>query len=269
MVDLTVGIKGAGEMASAIAWRLYQARIHRIFMMEIARPLAVRRMVSFCETIYSGSHTVERVAATHVDRSSAIHPAWEKRLIAVGPDPTWSWIESMRPHVVIDAILAKKNLGTSCSEAPLVIGVGPGFTAPGDVHLVVETQRGHDLGRVITTGAAAKNTGIPGDIGGFALERVLRAPVAGCFETDFDIGDTVRQGDIIGEVDGQDVIAVIGGVLRGLIRSGVHVEKGLKLGDIDPRGNAEYCQTISDKARAISGSILECIMRYYNSPERA
>ncbi|MEA3232754.1 MAG: selenium-dependent molybdenum cofactor biosynthesis protein YqeB, partial [Thermodesulfobacteriota bacterium] len=205
--ELIIGIKGAGEIATAVAWRLYMARIRKIFMMETAQPMAVRRRVSFCEAIYSGSRTVENVTAVQGDDPSAISSAWKNKFIAVGADPEWSLVESMRPDVIIDAILAKKNLGTSLNEAPLVIGLGPGFRANRDTHLVVETRRGHNLGRIIDSGVAEKNTGIPGNIAGFSHERVLRAPADGRFNTSFAITDRVRRNEVIAEVGGKKIIA--------------------------------------------------------------
>jgi len=265
--ELIIGIKGAGEMATAIAWRLYMANIRQIFMMEKAQPMAVRRMVSFCEAIYGEPQTVENVTAVRRDDPSTIPSAWKSGFIVVGVDPEWSLVEPMRPDVLIDAIIAKKNLGTLLKEASLVMALGPGFRANHDAHLVVETRRGHNLGRIIDSGAAEKNTGIPGDIAGFSHERVLWAPADGLFNTSFAITDRVRSNEVIGEVGGKEVIAAINGVIRGLIRSGIKVNKGTKLGDIDPRGKVEYCDIISDKARTVSGSVLEGILRNYNRPE--
>ncbi len=265
--ELIIGIKGAGEMASAVAWRLFMANIRNIFMMEISNPLAVRRLVSFCEAIHDGSQSVEDVTAVLVDTAMEIRSAWADGKIAVVADPRWTAIETIQPDVIVDAILAKKNLGTCLTEAPLVIGLGPGFAAGSDVHLVVETNRGHHLGRIIITGSAEPNTGIPGNIAGFTKERVLRAPAGGRFKTGLSIGDQVTAGDDVGVVEGENVRAAINGVLRGLIRSDTKVKKGLKLGDIDPRGDTNFCATISDKARAISGSVLEAILRVYNRPK--
>lgn len=262
--QLTIGIKGAGEMASAVAWRLHRAGFPKIFMVETDHPLAVRRKVSFCEAVHEGRAVVEGLEAVRVDRIDEIPPAWSKKRIAVLVDPRWTIIHKMGPQVSIDAVLAKKNLGTVITEAPLVIGLGPGFTAQKDVHLVIETNRGHNLGRIITSGEAEKDTGIPGIIGGYTEERVLRAPIAGRFESSSSIGDLVKSGDIIGSVNGEKMTARINGVLRGLIRSGIRVEQGLKIGDIDPRGEQNYCSTISDKARAIAGAVLEGILRVYN-----
>jgi len=261
---LTVVIKGAGEMASAVAWRIYMSNIRQIMMLEANSPLAVRREVSFCEAIHDGRKTVEGVEALRVDNDEEAHRVWTQGKMAVAVDPGWQTLSRLQPNVVIDAILAKKNIGTHIREAPLVIGLGPGFVAGQDVHFVIETNRGHHLGRIIASGAAEPNTGIPGPIGGYTEERVLRAPCSGEFQANCSIGDQVKKGDIVGTVAAQDVSAKIDGVLRGLIRSDSRVNQGLKLGDIDPRGKVDYCHTISDKARAISGSVLEAILRVYN-----
>ncbi len=263
--DLAVGIKGGGEMASAVAWRLHMANIRNIFMMETAHPLAVRRKVSFCEAIYDGKQIVEGVTGTRVGGVKEIETAWSKGEIAVLADPEWKSLGKIRPDVSIDAILAKRNMGTNRSEAPLVIGIGPGFVAGKDAHMVVESNRGHNLGKIIVSGSAEPNTGIPGNIGGFAQERVLRSPGAGEFETIRAIGDIVQSGDLVGAVGGIDIHTKIGGIIRGLIRNRTMVKKNLKLGDIDPRNAPDFCHTISDKARAISGSVLEAILRIYNA----
>lgn len=262
--ELIVVIKGAGEMASAVAWRIYMANIRQILMLESASPQAVRREVSFCEAVHDGRKTVEGVEANRADNDDEARQAWRQGKIAVIADPEWKMLDRLQPNVVIDAILAKKNLGTHMREAPLVIGLGPGFVAGHDVHLVIETNRGHNLGRIMTSGTAEPNTGIPGPIGGYAAERVLRAPCDGEFKAACSIGDLVKKGDKVGTVAVDAVLANIDGVLRGLIRSSSRVHRGLKLGDIDPRGNVDYCHTISDKARAISGSVLEAILRVYN-----
>ncbi len=262
--DLTIVIKGAGEMASAVAWRLYRANLKRILMLETASPLAVRREVSFCEALYDGSQTVEGVAAELISVFEDIHRVWQQGSIAVAADPQWHLIEQVRPNVVVDAILAKENLGTRMTEAESVIGLGPGFSAGGDVHMVIETNRGHDLGRIITAGCAEANTGVPGSIAGFAEKRVLRSPAAGDFTTTRSIGDNVIANETIGTVAGQKIYSKIDGVLRGLIRSEVTVPQGLKIGDVDPRGQRHYCYTISEKARAIGGSVLEAVMRVFN-----
>ena len=262
--ELTIVIKGAGEMASAIAWRLYMANFKKILMLETAQPLAVRRRVSFCEALHDGSQTVEGVKAIMADAIGGIQTAWEQGVIAVVADPEWLLSQQVRPKVAVDAILAKKNLGTRMTDAELVIGLGPGFTAGQDVHMVIETNRGHGLGRILTTGSAQTNTGVPGSIAGYTRKRVLRAPAAGHFQTTRSIGDLVKAEEIIGTVTGKNVTSMIDGVLRGLIRSETEVTRGLKIGDVDPRGQRQHCYTISEKARAIGGSVLEAVLRVYN-----
>jgi len=261
---LTIVIKGAGEMASAVAWRLYMANMQKILMLETDNPLAVRREVSFCEAVHDGHKTVEKIDAVRVQSPSDIYRAWKQGKIAVAADPQWRLMAKIRPDLVVDAILAKRNLGTRMQEAMLVIGLGPGFNAGNDVHLVIETNRGHNLGRIITAGPAESNTGIPGAIGGFAAERVLRAPMDGKFTARRSIGDHVQADEIVGFVQETAVHAKIGGVIRGLIRSETSVTEGLKIGDVDPRGQACNCYTISDKSRAIGGSVLEAVLRVYN-----
>ena len=268
LTEIVIVIKGAGEMASAVAWRLYMANFKKILMLETANPLAVRREVSFCEALHDGSQTVEGVKAIMAGAIKDIHTAWEQGRIAVTADPQWRLLEQVRPKAVVDAILAKKNLGTRMMDAELVIALGPGFNAGNDVHMVIETNRGHDLGRIITAGSAEANTGLPGAIAGFTEERVLWAPVAGHFKTTRSIGDLVIADEIIGTVAGQKVYSRINGVLRGLIRSETTVTRGLKIGDVDPRGQKQYCYTISEKARAIGGSVLEAVLRVFNAANR-
>ena len=262
--DLIVGIKGAGDLATGVAWRLYHANIRKIFMMEIETPLAVRRQVSFCEAVHDGRITVEGVQAVRADHSDGIHAAWDEGNIPVVVDPKWQLLSKMSPHVVVDAILAKRNLGTIRNEAPLVIGLGPGFNAGYDTHAVIETKRGHNLGRVIEEGLPEANTGVPGAIGGYSSERLLRAPCSGIFYTDLSIGTSVEKGQVIGDVDGTPVTARISGMLRGLIRPGTLVSDKLKIGDVDPRNDPSFCPHISEKARAIAGGVLESILNHYN-----
>ena len=259
--QIIVGIKSAGEMASATAWRLHMAGIRHIFMMETRRPAAVRRNVSFSEAIFEGRQTVEGIAADLATDEAGVKNAWRRGRIAVLADPEWNMIRQIRPDVVIDAIIAKKNMGTRLDDARLTIGFGPGFEAGRDVHMVIETARGHDMGRIITSGSASPNTGEPGRIGGYAKRRVLRAPVPGRFETSKKPGEKVKAGQIVGRIGETDIKAEIDGVIRGLVRSQTRAPKNMKLGDIDPRSNASFCDTISDKARAISGSALEAALR--------
>ena len=251
-------------MGSAVAWRLHRAGLRAILMMDVASPLAVRREVSFCEAIYDGRKMVEGVQAAKAGNVKEIRPIWAEGDIAVTSDAQWKSLQRLDPDIVIDAILAKRNLGTRIDEALLVIGLGPGFTAGEDVHFVIETNRGHNLGRIIASGSAEPDTGIPGVIEGVAETRLLLAPADGEFHALRNIGDHVETGDVVGRVGDADVVCRIGGVLRGLIRSRTQVVKGLKVGDIDPRDITAFCYTISDKARAISGSVLEAILRTYN-----
>lgn len=260
MVEQTlVAIKGAGEMATGVAVRLHRAGFRRILMLETESPLAVRRAVSMCEAVHDGRQEVEGVSAVRVDDVDALSTAWLADCVAVAVDPGWTWLRRLSPTVSVDAVLAKRNLGTRIGEARLVIALGPGFVAGEDAHYVVETNRGHDLGRVIVSGSAEPNTGVPGDIGGYTIERVLRAPGAGVVESCRAIGDTVAAGEAVCAVDGVPVPARIAGVVRGCVRPGTWVEKGTKLGDVDPRGRRENCFTVSEKARALGGSVLEAI----------
>lgn len=262
--QLVIAVKGAGEMATGVAWRLFRSGFKKIYMLESPQPLAVRRQVCFSEAVYDGKAVVEGVEAHRVSSSAGIPDVWENGGIPVRVDPEWQSLKQHRPQVVVDAIIAKKNLGTHMDEAGLVIGLGPGFTAGEDVHLAVETNRGHNLGRLITRGCPQADTGIPGAIAGVTRARLLRAPCRGTFISDLGIASPVKEGDTVGFIDGTPVIAGVDGVLRGQIRSGIHVRKGCKIGDIDPRGRAEYCPTISEKARAIGGSVLEAVLRTYN-----
>jgi len=261
--ELKIVIKGAGEMASGVAHRLYMAGMRNILMTEIPEPLSVRRMVSFSEAVFEGNMEVEGVRAECIQHIEGVRSAWEKHNIAILVDPQWQSIGILKPHVVVDAVMAKRNLGTRKDEAPLVIGVGPGFTVHDDVHIVVESNRGHDLGRTIYAGAAEPYTGMPGQTMGYATERVLRAPVAGRVKHVRALGDSVKAGDPILTIDNASFLAPIDGILRGLIRE-ISVAKNEKVGDIDPRGKAEYCRSISEKARAIGGGVLEAIMHVYN-----
>jgi xanthine dehydrogenase accessory factor len=263
MEKLIVLIKGAGEMATGVAHRLFRSGF-RICLTEIAKPVAVRRAVSFCEAVYEEEKEVENVRARRVGGGDEIRRGWSEGWVPVIVDPEAKIRNLLKPQVIVDAILAKENMGTRIGDAPWVIGLGPGFRAGEDVHVIVETNRGHNLGRIIEAGEAEPNTGIPGNIGGYTWERVLRAPAEGVFRARREIGDSVRAGEVVAEVNGNSVNAGISGVLRGILRDGVRVTAQMKAGDIDPRGTRENCFTISDKARAIGGSVLEAILMKYN-----
>jgi xanthine dehydrogenase accessory factor len=261
--ELNIVIKGAGEMASGVAHTLYAAGFRKILMTEIAKPLSVRRTVSFSESVYEGEAGVEGVRGVFVDKMDELPGVWEERMIAVIVDPSGECIEKLKPDILIDAMMLKKQTSLTGEEAPFVIGIGPGFTAPVNVHVVIESNRGHDLGRVIWSGSAEPHTGIPGNTGGFTVERVLRAPKAGMVRHVKHIGEIVKKGDTVLYVEEMPVYASIDGMLRGLIRE-VSVEKNEKMGDIDPRGNITYCYSISDKARAIGNGVLSAIIQRYN-----
>ncbi|MBA4418874.1 MAG: molybdenum hydroxylase [Syntrophus sp. (in: bacteria)] len=259
---IEVVIKGAGEMATGIAHRLFMANIRRIVMTEMPLPVAVRRTVAFCEAVYEGEMEVEGIRAQRVGGLDELRGAWETGNIGVIIDPEWKIVKDLKPSVVIDATMMKRYTGTRKDEAPLVIGVGPGFRAPEDVHAVVESNRGHNLGKVIWNGTAEPRTGIPGSTMGFTTERVLRAPQNGVIKHVRNIGDVVSKGGLVLYMDEIPVYAPMDGILRGLIRE-IAVVINRKIGDIDPRGIKEYCYTITDKARAIGGGVLEAIMHFH------
>lgn len=259
---MLVLIRGAGDLATGIAWRLWQAHFD-IVMTDLPRPTAIRRTVAFSTALENIEMTVEGVTAVACATPNQVLEAMKRRRVAVLPDPDCKLALQLRPDVVVDAILAKRNLGTRIDDAPLVIGVGPGFCAGQDCHYVIETQRGHDLGRVIEEGPAAPNSGIPGNIGGYTSERILRAPAAGVFHPLAAIGDLVQAGQTVAEVNGTPLTAPIAGMVRGMLAEGVEVTPGFKCGDVDPRGEKASYTTISDKARAIGGGVLEAILRRY------
>jgi xanthine dehydrogenase accessory factor len=264
MDELVVLIRGAGEMASGVTHRLHQSHF-KICMIEIPHPLAVRREVTFSEAIYEGEKEVEGVRAKLISKPEEIEWVWKQGHIPILADPDGKKTRNfLKLDILVDAIMAKKNLGTQVNDAPLVIGLGPGFTAGKDVHIVIETNRGHNLGRMILNGTVEPDTGIPGEIGGYTIERLLRTMKKGIFHPQKSIGDRVNKGSVVAVVDDFPVIAKISGVVRGLLREGVEVKKGMKVGDIDPRGKKESCFTISDKARAIGGGVLEAILYRFN-----
>ena len=258
---MMVLVRGGGDIATGVAWRLHQCGF-KVLITEIEKPIAVRRKVSFCEAVYDQVTLVEGVKASLIQGPEDAPKVWSEGDIPILVDPRCESKATIKPDVIVDAILAKKNLGTRKGDAPLVIALGPGFEVGKNADYVVETNRGHNLGRLLTEGAAEPNTGVPGAIQGYAAERVLRAPDEGIWESNMNIGDLVNSGVRVGTVSGAPVKASICGVIRGLIRPGIEVPKGLKIGDIDPRGIPENCSTISEKALAIGGGVLEGILRY-------
>jgi len=266
MRELVV-IKGGGDLASGVAHRLHQAGF-QVIITEIAQPTVIRRAVAFAGAVYDGMITIEGVTARLVADVAAALAATGRGEIAVLTAPRGEVITALRPDIVIDAILAKANLGTTKDQANIVIALGPGFTAGRDVHAVVETRRGHYLGRVIWQGEAAANTGIPGIIKGYGEERVLRAPADGVFQACKAIGDMVTAGETVATVNGVPMKATISGVLRGLLHDGLQVTRGMKVGDVDPRGERDFCFTISDKARAVAGGVLEAVLHLQSKAKK-
>ncbi len=252
-------IKGAGDIASGIAYRLKKCG-YRIIMTETAVPTTVRRTVAFSGAVYEGSCSVEGIRAELCKNIEEIENCIERDVIPVIVDEKAEIIGEVSPDVVVDAILAKKNLGTDRSLAPFVIGVGPGFTAGVDCDCVIETKRGHYLGRVIEKGSAIPNTGVPGEIGGYSIERIIRAEAEGVFVPRKSIGDEVREGDVVAESGGKKIRARMPGLIRGMLQEGVIVTPGMKCGDIDARCEYEYCFEISDKALAVAGGVLEAVV---------
>jgi xanthine dehydrogenase accessory factor len=280
-------IQGGGDLGSGVALRLHRAG-WRVIVAELLQPLVIRRTVAFAAAIYDGSIEVEGTSGQriHFDQIELESEAcWAAERIPVVVDPERGAAARLRPAALIDAIMAKSNTGTHMIDAPIVIALGPGFTAGVDCHAVIETQRGHNLGRVYYQGAAQPNTGIPGTLGGQDAQRAVRAPATGIFYAHHKIGDRLKAGDIIGRVITVDValtdsaagrlasidrdasqplgIAVktkIDGVLRGVIHDGIHVTANVKIADVDPRGEVEYCFTVSDKSWAVGGGALEAVL---------
>ena len=252
-------IKGAGDIASGIALRLRHAKFD-VVMTDLKKPTAIRRTVCFSQAIVNGETAVEDVKAEKADNTDDIQDIINRGNIAVIADSEGECIKKLKPYFLIDAVLAKKNLGTSIEDAPVVIGVGPGFTAGIDCNAVIETQRGHYLGRVILKGSAAENTGVPGNIGGYTTERIIRAVKDGIFSPVCAIGDIVEAGQTVAYVDDEPVKSQIGGVLRGILPKGTPVFKGMKSGDVDPRCKIEHCWCVSDKELAVGGGVLEAML---------
>lgn len=257
-------IKGAGDLATGIAYRLKKSGFD-IVMTEIDKPTTVRRTVAFSQAVFDNEIVIEGIKGVKVNNINEIYKEINQGNIPIIIDEKAEIIKELRPDVVVDAIIAKKNLGINIKDAPIVIGVGPGFEAKVDCHLVVETKRGHYLGKVIEEGSAIPNTGVPGNIGGYTKERIIRASSNGKIKPVVSIGDFVKKGDVVAYVDGVEVLAQIDGIVRGMLQEGIEVFKGMKSGDIDPRCEKDHCFTISDKARSIGGGVLEAIMYMKNN----
>jgi len=249
-------VKGAGDLATGVALRLFRSGF-AVVMTEIASPTVVRRTVALAEAVYEGRTTVEGIEGVRAAGVGEVGRLLGQGAIPVLVDAQAAIRNEIGPVLVVDAIIAKRNLGTHITDAPAVVALGPGFIAGRDAHVVVETKRGHTLGRVITEGEALSDTGVPGEVGGYGEERVLRSSGAGVFRGAHEIGDHVSLGEIVGHVGDSPVRARLDGVLRGLLRSGLEVTPGFKVGDVDPRATREHCFLVSDKALAIAGGVLE------------
>lgn len=260
---MLVVIKGAGDLASGIAHRLKKSGLD-VVMTEISNPTTVRRTVAFSQAIFDTEVLIEGIKGVKVSNTNEVYRVIQEGNIPIIVDEKAEIINALKPQVVVDAIIAKKNIGTSIDDAPIVIGVGPGFEAGVDCNLVVETKRGHYLGKVIESGTAIPNTGVPGNIGGYTKERIIRASNDGIIKPVVSIGDFVNKGQVVAYIDGVEVLAEIDGIVRGMLQNGIKVFKGMKSGDIDPRCERNHCFTISDKARSIGGGVLEAIM-YMNN----
>ncbi|MDD7738598.1 MAG: selenium-dependent molybdenum cofactor biosynthesis protein YqeB [Fusicatenibacter sp.] len=262
-MEQLVVVRGGGDIASGTIYKLYQCGFP-VLILEIPNPSAIRRNVAFSEAVYEGTQTVENITCTLVQNIEEAATLLRKGELPLLVDPAGESIRELKPAVVVDAILAKKNLGTTKAMAPVTVALGPGFLAGEEVDAVIETMRGHSLGRVIYQGYAMKNTGIPGKIAGYDKERVIKSPEEGILRNVAKITDTVKKGEVIAVVEtGKEKVpvrATIDGLLRGLIRDGYPVTRGFKIADIDPRiSEYENCFTISDKARCIAGGVIEAI----------
>lgn len=261
---LVILIKGGGEVASAVAHKLFRAHF-QVCMTEISHPIAVSRGVTFCEAIYDGEKEVEGVTAKLVSSAEDIPLTWAENKLPIIVDPQTSVKNSLHPDVMVDAIMAKRNLGTKINDAPLIIGLGPGFCVGKDVRMVIETNNSENLGKVILSGEAEPDTGMPLSIGGFTKERVLHSSTKGTFHIVKEIGDLVTAGETVALVGNSPVKAKMSGVIRALLRDGVEVDEKTKLGEIDPSGDKQACYTIRPRMRAIAGGVLEAILMHFNT----
>src|SRR5216684_2224576 len=260
---ILVALKGAGDLATGVMHRLSRAGF-AVMATELPQPTVLRRTIAFAEAVMLGQMAVEGLTAVRASSAEEIQEALARGFVPIVVDPDGTMLSQMQPRVLVEATLSKYNSGISPGDAPIVIALGPGYEAGKDVHAVIETNRGHNLGRVYLEGSAEPNTGVPGMIGGYGVERLLRAPRTGMLYGVRQIGDQVQVGETVAVVNSNDgsmpITAAISGILRGLVRDGLHVSAGMKVGDIDPRAVREHCFTISDKSRAVGGGVLEAIM---------
>ena len=259
-LDNLILFRGAGELASGAIRRLILVGFP-VIALEVEKPVCIRRTVSFATAVYDSETVVEGVIGRLIEVSDGALNSAKEGIAAIIIDPDGDSIDKLTPTVLVDARMLKKNSDITRESAPVVIALGPGYSASEDVHFVVETSRGHNLGRVISEGMALPDTGIPGKLSGETARRVLRAPVDGKFNSVVKLGEIVSGGEVVGEVSGTEIKTEISGLLRGLIHDGVRVSKGMKIGDVDPRGNRDYVHTVSDKANAIAGGVIEAVFR--------
>ncbi|WP_312649084.1 selenium-dependent molybdenum cofactor biosynthesis protein YqeB [Aminipila sp.] len=252
-------IRGAGDLATGIACRLYESGF-QVLMTDLEVPTTVRRTVAFSPAIYEAKAEVEGKVGVYCSSIEEVEEAFLRKEIPIVVDKDGLFLKALKPDVVVDAIIAKKNVATKINDAEIVIAIGPGFIAGEDCHCVIESMRGHNLGRCIYTGHATPNTGIPGNIGGFTTERIIRAACDGKFRGAVKIGDRIQSGQTVGYIGEIPIVAQIDGMVRGLLQDGVMVHKNMKAGDVDPRAEKGNCYTVSDKSRAIAGGVLEGIL---------
>jgi len=252
-------VRGGGDVATGTIQKLNRVGFD-VLVLDIANPTCIRRNVAVAQAIYDKEIQIEDIRAVRCDNINEIESAFKESSVAVAVDPKGELIDKLKPLAVIDGIIAKKNLGTNRDMAPITIGLGPGFEAGRDVDVVIETNRGHDLGRLIFSGSAMANTGNPGNINGYTTERILRASDSGKLTIIKDIGSTVKKGQVVARVNGKDVLAGLDGMVRGMINEGTQVFEGMKIGDVDPRVIPKNANTISDKARLIAGGSLEAVL---------
>ena len=261
--ERVVLIKGGGEVASGVAHKLYRSHF-KICLTELPQPIAVSRGVAFCEAVYDGEKEIEGVIARLVGSAQDIPATWQEDRLPILVDPPAKTRDWLKPDIVIDAVMAKRNLNTGITDASMVIGLGPGFFAGKDTHVVIETNNSENLGKVILDGEAEPHTGIPLEVGGLTAERVLFSSGEGTFHAVKKMGDLVNSGEVVARVGAEPTVARINGVLRALLRDGVEVKKQTKLGEVDPRGEAGLCYTIRPRVRAIAGGVLEAILQRFN-----
>lgn len=261
-------IRGGGDLGTGVAYKLFNSNFN-IVILEIANPITVRRKVAFSEAVYERKVTIEGVEAILVHEVHEIYNNIKHKKISVMIDEEAKIVNKLKPIALVDAIVAKKNFGTNRSLAPITIALGPGFVAGVDVDVVIETHRGENLGKIIYKGTTSANTGQPASVMGFKRERVLWAPVSGNIAVIKNIGQIVEKEEAVAEINGVEIKSKIAGFLRGMVRSGIYLREGLKVGDIDPRvDRLDLCYKLSDKACKLGESVLDAInklkIRYNN-----